>query len=128
MLFATDGEIPESVMMTSTWSSVQIFPNPLFPNLEESARTIVRSEAAIIRWLSRASSMFEVVSPKSRSIPSTPINSLEQVRLSNACAAKSPMTEKELLRNVPPSLYHMNVLETVEQSRDIERSRDDCQV
>ena len=69
MLFATDGEIPESVMMTSTWSSVQIFPNPLFPNLEESARTIVRSEAAIIRWLSRASSMFEVVSPKSRSIP-----------------------------------------------------------
>lgn len=34
---------------------------------------------------------------------STPINSLEQVRLSNACAAKSPMTEKELLRNVPPS-------------------------
>ena len=86
MLFATDGEIPESVMMTSTWSSVQIFPNPLFPNLEESA-----------------SSMFEVVSPKSRSIPSTPINSLEQVRLSNACAAKSPMTEKELLRNVPPS-------------------------
>ena len=76
MLFATDGEIPESVMMTSTWSSVQIFPNPLFPNLEESARTIVRSEAAIIRWLSRASSMFEVV---------------------------SPMTEKELFRNVPPS-------------------------
>ena len=49
MLFATDGEIPESVMMTSTWSSVQIFPNPLFPNLEESARTIVRSEAEIIR-------------------------------------------------------------------------------
>lgn len=72
--------------------------------------------------------MFEVVSPKSRSIPSTPINSLEQVRLSNACAAKSPMTEKELFRNVPPSLDHMNVLETVEQSRDIERSRDDCQV
>lgn len=102
MLFATDGEIPESVMMTSTWSSVQ-FSRILFSRIWKSRQGrsfVVRRDHTLV---SRASSMFEVVSPKSRSIPSTPINSLEQVRLSNACAAKSPMTEKELLRNVPPS-------------------------
>ena len=71
--------MPESVIITSMQSKLQILPNPRRPNLEESARMIVRNDASIIFLLRTASSILEFVIPYSKSIPSTPKKSFEQV-------------------------------------------------
>jgi len=78
-------DIPESVMMTSTRLRSQILPKPLRPNFEESANMIVRREASIIFLFRLASAIFELVIPCSKSIPSTPKKSLEQVICSKSC-------------------------------------------
>ena len=76
---AIDWEMPESVIITSMQSKLQILPNPRRPNLEESARMMVRNDASIIFLLRTASSILEFVIPYSRSMPSTPKKSFEQV-------------------------------------------------
>ena len=55
------------------------------PNFEESANMIVRREASIIFLFRLASAIFELVIPCSKSIPSTPKKSLEQVICSKSC-------------------------------------------
>ena len=71
--------IPESVMIMSKSSMFPIFPKPLLPNLEESARMTVFDEAFIIAVVRRASSIVAQVTPVSRLIPSQPMKSLEQL-------------------------------------------------
>ena len=83
-IFAIESVIPSSVITISMFSSAHTLPNPLFPNLEESARIIVLEEASIIFFDNNASSILELVIPHSLSIPSTPRNSLEHVKLLNA--------------------------------------------
>lgn len=87
-------DIPESVMMTSTRLRSQILPKPLRPNFEESANMIVRREASIIFLFRLASAIFELVIPCSKSIPSTPKKSLEQVICSKSCEVNRQLQNK----------------------------------
>ena len=90
-------------MMRSTASRSQILLNPRRPNFELSASTTTFCAALIIAPFSDASSMLVVVSPNSVSMPSTPTNSLLQLKLRSIDSAKGPTTETELLRVMPPS-------------------------
>ena len=90
-------------MMRSTASRSQILLNPRRPNFELSASTTTFCAALIIASFSDASSMLVVVSPNSVSMPSTPTNSLLQLKLRSIASAKGPTTDTELLRVMPPS-------------------------
>ena len=72
-------------------------------NLEESASTIVFWAVCIMTRLRLASIMLVVVIPKSRSIPSTPMNNLLHEKSANIFSAYFPTTDRLLCRNIPPS-------------------------
>ena len=103
MACAVDGEMCESVMMWSTSFVSTILLKPRRPNLDESASTMVFCTVCIITRLRLASIMLVVVMPKSRSMPSTPINNLLQEKSLNADSAYLPTTDKLLWRRIPPS-------------------------
>ncbi len=59
--------------------------------------------ACIIRRVSFASSIVEVVMPCSGSMPSTPKKTFEQMQSSSSRAASSPSTDSDFLCTEPPS-------------------------
>ena len=68
------------------------------------ARSIVPAdELTVITRLRLASIILVVVMPKSRSMPSTPINSLLHEKSANMFSAYFPTTDRLLCRNMPPS-------------------------
>lgn len=89
-------EMPESVIIISIQSKLHIFSNPRRPNLEESARIMVRNDASIIFLLRIAFSIFELVIPCSKSIPSTPKKSFEQVICSKKLRSIIPYNRKRV--------------------------------